>query len=317
MKFQNKKIAFYTATDKNTGSTRIRVCDIADELIKRGYNVSINENLKEADIIVFQKSIYNCLKKKFFRFMRSDKFIVFDIDDLYTDKHLYLIFNSDFVITSCQYMKEQYLKYNNNIGVLGCTPDVIDEDMPLGQYNLSNPKIGWFGTLTNYEILKSKNINGVTAITKGGDIEWSLDTVDKNIQKFDLIVLPQLKNPAGLAKDNCRMLKTLYLGIPALVSDIPEYVRLAEFLDYPKDFIVKDNEDWNEKIEKIKSGEIKFDFDFVECRKKIKETYGREAIVNQWINIVSNAYKSGNIVRHIIKLIRFYFAKRVKKIFKN
>ena len=176
--------------------------------------------------------------------MFSNKFIIFDIDDLFLDERLNFVINSDFTITSCQYMKEQYLKYNDNIGVLDGTPDVIDEDMPIGKYDLKNPKIGWFGTSVNYKILKFKNIRNVTTITKNGDIEWSLDTVDKNIQKFDLVVLPQLKNPQGLAKDNCRMLKTLYLGIPALISDIPEYVRLAEFLNYPKEFIVKDDEDF-------------------------------------------------------------------------
>ncbi len=309
---KRKKIVFYTSTDKNTGSTRIRVYNIAQELIKRGYDVSINENLAKADIIVFQKSAYSFLAKKFFRYMFSNKFIIFDIDDLFLDERLNFVINSDFTITSCQYMKEQYLKYNDNIGVLDGTPDVIDEDMPIGKYDLKNPKIGWFGTSVNYKILKFKNIRNVTTITKNGDIEWSLDTVDKNIQKFDLVVLPQLKNPQGLAKDNCRMLKTLYLGIPALISDIPEYVRLAEFLNYPKEFIVKDDEDWNEKIEKIKSGEIKFDFDFNQCRKILKDNYSTKAMTDKWIDIVSKAYSSNNFAKHISRLFKFYFTKRKK-----
>ncbi len=306
---KDKKINFITSTDENTGSTRIRVYDLVRELKKRGYNVTINDSSKKSEIVVFQKSNYKYLRKRFFKLLFSNKFLIFDIDDLFFDKILNLVKYSDFVITSCEYMREQYLTFNKNIGVLGETPDVIAEDIPLRNpiANLKECKIGCFGTSYNITLIKKFNIKDVKIITRGGDIEWSRETVDYDIQKFDLIVIPQEKTPEGLAKDNCRMLKTLYLGVPALVSDIPEYVKLAELVNYPKEFIVHDGEDWNEKIEKIKSGEIKFDFDFEKCREILYKNYSTKVRTDMWLEIVSRHYTQHNLKRHLKKLFFHLF----------
>ncbi len=300
---KNKKIVFITASDETAGSTRIRVYKIANELKSRGYNVSINENIKNADILIFQKSSYKSIKKKFRKALLSNKFIVFDIDDLYSDGHIKFVKYSDLIIASCDYLKEQYLKYNKNIKVLDGTLDVINNDIPMPVYNLKNPKIGWFGTVSNLHLIEKFGIKNVTTITMGGDIEWSRETVDYNIQKFDLIVIPQEKTPVGLSKSNCRMLKTLYLGVPALVSDIPEYIKLAELVNYPKEMFVKDNEDWNEKIEKIKSGEIKFDFDFDRCRKILIENYDIKPMTDKWIDTIESSYKKDNFINHLKSIL--------------
>ena len=300
---QNKKITFITASDETAGSTRIRVYKIANELKSRGYDVSINENIKNADILIFQKSSYKAMKKKFRKALLSNKFIVFDIDDLYSDGHIKFVKYSDLVIASCDYLKQQYLKYNKNIKVLDGTLDVINKDIPMPVYNLKNPKIGWFGTVSNLHLIEKFGIKNVTTITMGGDIEWSRETVDYNIQKFDLIVIPQEKTPVGLSKSNCRILKTLYLGVPALVSDIPEYIKLAELVDYPKEMLVKDNEDWNEKIEKIKSGEIKFDFDFDRCRKILIENYDIKPMTDKWLDIIKSSYKKDNFINHLKSIL--------------
>lgn len=303
-------IAFVTAGNENAGSTRQRVYKISKELLSRGYHVSINEDLSKADVLIFQKSDYRYLKKKFFKYLFSNKFIIFDVDDLYLDKYLKLVKYSDLVIAGSQYLADYYKKYNNNVAVLDDALDVIDENIALKKnINSHEPKIGWFGSTTNLPIVEKLKIKGLKTITLGGDIEWNRKTVDYDIQQFDIICIPQEKTPVGLSKGNCRMLKTLYLGVPALVSDIPPYIELAKLVDYPEEFIVKDNEDWNEKIEKIKFGEIICDVDFNKIRSRILSEYSISSRTTIWLNIINTAYKKTTIINHISKLINSYFSK--------
>lgn len=302
----NKKIVFFTAGDESTGSTRIRILSLIDELKHRGYKVYFNENFEKADIVVFQKSDYHYLKKYFYKSLFSNKFIIFDIDDLYTDFHLRFVKYADLVITSCEYMKNEYLCLNKNIDVLAGTPDLIDYSLPIASYDLSRMNVGWFGTWYNKTLIDKFNIKNVKTITKGGDIEWNKETVDKDIQSFDLIVIPQEKTKEGLSKDNCRMLKALYLGVPVLVSDIPDYVELSNLVGYPNEFIVKDGEDWNKKIEDIKIGKIRFDFDFVKCRKILNVHFSKESMTNKWLSFLFNRYKRFPIINHFLLLIKNY-----------
>ena len=301
-----KKISFITSENDNAGSTRLRVYKIQEELLKRGYEVFINEKMKEADILIFQKSNYYFLEKYFLKYLFSKKFIIFDIDDLYLGQYINFIQNSDLILASTNYLANFYKNYNDNISVLDDVVDVIDINIPLKEnINLSNPQIGWFGTTTNLPILEKLNIKNVKTITRGGDIEWSRETVDYDIQKFDLMVIPQEKTPVGLSKTACRMLKALYLGVPVLVNNLPIYLELAKLVNYPQEMFVKDNEDWNEKIEKIKSGEIKFDFDFNECRKIILENYGIEAIVDKWLEIIEQSINNKKKINNFTKILFF------------
>ncbi len=301
---KNLQIAFVTSGDENAGSTRQRVYKITKELLNRGYNVSINENLRRADILIFQKSDYKYLKKRFFKYLFSNKFIIFDVDDMYVGDYLKLVKYSDLVIAGSQYLADFYKKYNKNIAVLDDALDVIDKNIELKQnLNLDNPQIGWFGTTTNLPILEKLQIKNLKTITRGGDIEWSRETVDYNIQKFDLICIPQEKTPVGLSKGNCRMLKTLYIGVTDLVSDITTYIELANLIGYPEELFVKDGEDWNNKIEKIKTGEIKVELDFNEVRQKILSEYSISARTSAWLKIINEAYKKQNIIEHIKKII--------------
>ncbi len=299
---KNKKIAFVTASDETAGSTRQRVFKIANELIDRGYKVKINEDLRKADILIFQKSDYWFLNKKFSKYRFSNKFLVFDVDDMYTGDYLKLVKYCDLVLCGSQYLADFYKKYNKSVAVLDDALDIIDKNIELKQnIDLKNPKVGWFGTTTNLPILEKLQIKDIKTITRGGDIEWSRETVDENIKNFDLICIPQEKTPVGLSKGNCRMLKTLYLGVPALVSDIPPYLELAKLVDYPEQMFVRDGEDWNKKIEQIKNGEIEFNVDFNEVRKKILSKYSIAERTNMWIDLITNSYSKWNIIRHLLK----------------
>ena len=111
-------------------------------------------------------------------------------------------------------------------------------------------------------------------------------------------------------------LKTIYLGVPVLVSDLPAYIELANFLNYPKEFIVKDNEDWNQKISDIRKNKINFNFDFNEARQRILNTYSIEARNEIWLKTIVSAHKKRRInfiKRLIFKLLNFKFYEKTKQ----
>src|SRR5262249_25047536 len=80
-------------------------------------------------------------------------------------------------------------------------------------------RIGWFGTpagLIQLDAVDSGEV--IETITRGGDLEFDLETIDSTLIKFDLLVLPVTLDEWNLAKNANRMLKAVALGIPVLAS---------------------------------------------------------------------------------------------------
>lgn len=206
--------AFFSEFSSEVASTRSRMLKVMEYCQEKGYRVSFNTNLDKSDVVVFQKGLNKAgalgkLRGLFNRAILKRKFIVFDIDDWYDTIYDYYISHADLVFVGSDFLKKQWQHLNQNIVSLDDPLDVKKLDAKLPKYNLKDPRIGWFGNTSNLPVLRSKNIEGVKTITAGGDIEWRRDTVDEEIQKFDLIVLPQEKNVFGSSKGNCRMLKTI------------------------------------------------------------------------------------------------------------
>lgn len=82
-------------------------------------------------------------------------------------------------------------------------------------------------------------------------------------------------------------------------------------MDYPKEFIVSDNEDWTERINDIKSGKIKFNFDFLAARIKILKYYSSEARNALWLKNVFMYYEQTKRKRWIrfLRSIHLIFEK--------
>lgn len=289
--YNNPTFNFITTGNKSAGSTRIRVYKICEFLRSKGYVAEINSK-KDADVYIFQKSDPRKLKKLFLKYKALNKFIAFDIDDFHPYDYNYIIQNADLIIVGVKRLKDDYIHLNKNIVVIKNSLDIIDEDIPLLSYNLRNPKLGWFGNSTNLPALSEINVKDVTTITNRGcgDIEWKLDTIDKELQKFDLILIPQDRTRSGCAKCNCRMLKALYLGRPVLVDDLPPYVEFAKEIGYPISFIVPHGNDWNIYLNKIRAGEIELNFDMESGRKRIRELYGLQRIGQLWLESVLKFY---------------------------
>lgn len=285
------KLNFITFGDLNgkRGSTRIRVLNLVQALKQRGCECEINgENFEGYDAIIFQKTQLSLnFKEAIQKARRKNIPIVFDLDD-YMEEYLPLLKYFDLIIVSTEYLKNICLKYHPNVEVVPNCLDVDDINIPLKTNNKHQTAV-WYGYSLNSYILKLWDIKGIKKISeKNCDIIYDAAKIDKQLQKFDLIIIPQEKNALTLSKTHCRMLKAIYLGVPCLISDMPVYLNLAEELGFPKEFIVYNNNEWNKKIADFKAGRLKFDFDFVAARQKIMEKYSADKIAEIFQNTLTD-----------------------------
>ena len=299
-------INFISEFDNSAASFRSRILRLYKYVSSIMTHVELNGVNNSYDIVVIQKASTRFIYKQFLKYKKRHTFIIFDIDDYCDNKYKFFIKHADLVVVGSSFLKEKWQYLNENIVVLDDPVDINDLNIPLKkQLSLKRCKLGWFGNITNLDILHSTNVSDVKTITRGGDIEWSPDTIDKNIQKFDLILLPQdIHSNYGAAKGNCRMLKSLYLGVPVLCSDLAAYVDLAELLDYPREMIMHDGEDWNKRIQDIKDGVIAPKFDFKKYRELILANYSFETRGQQWLDIVTKYYNHRHC--HFIKNVLFW-----------
>ncbi len=312
-----KRINFVTSTDAQTGSTRLRVYKIAEWLNANGYSATINSD-EDADIYVFQKSSPQFLIPRFIEAKKRNKITVFDIDDYHESCFDPIIKNVDLLFVGSKRLQSLYASRNRNIVFLPNMIDIKDFDMPQTDYDLKRLNLVWFGNTPNLPALEATQIENVTKITQGGDLEWRLDTIDETLQQFDLVLIPQHDTDGGQSKSNCRMLKCIYLGIPVLVSSIESYLDFAEEIDYPHEFILDDLSKWKSTIEAIQSGEIKLEFDFQRARQIIHEKYGQATICTMYLNEVLNTKHQMSCFRRFLfkwkhSQMRQKLSKRLKK----
>ncbi len=287
------KINFITFGDEKRGSTRIRVIKLMEALIKRGWHCSINDyNLAGYDAIVFQKTpLRKDIQDLIYQARSLDIPIILDLDD-YSLEMVKILKYFDMIIVSTSYLADICSRYHSNVKIIKNMLDIQNLNLPLKK-RLGHKKVVWYGYSQNNYILKKWKIQNVTKISdKKADIIYDVHTIDKQIQKHDLVIIPQEKKEETLSKTHCRMLKALYLGVPCMVSDMPVYLELAQELNFPAQFIIKNPEDWNSQINSFKKGAITFDFDFEKARKTILKNYSSDVIAEHFQKVVKQLLKT-------------------------
>jgi hypothetical protein len=281
------RINFVTCDNINGGGSRIRLYNIAKYLIGKGIDVEINGNVFKHNINIFRKSIPR--RKLILRFFLSkilNKKTVFDIDD-YIPKFFLFVRFADFVVVSTEYLRLKLIKYNKNILVIENSLDVDDYDVEYKTLYNESKRICWYGNNDNSYIIKKWGIQGVDVISEKGDVRWKRETIDKTLLGYDLVVIPQEENIITLSKTHCRLLKVLYLGIPVLVSGMPEYIRLLNLLHIDDKYVVRDKDEWNNKIKDINVNYENYKLHNIPVlRKRILDLYSMHIIGSQWVNLL-------------------------------
>ncbi len=254
-------ILFSLAGDENTASTRIRFFSMLPWLKKQNIRWSTElsaQQLLKSDLIFIQKR----LDDKILKFIRWAKLlgkpIVYDIDDFgyalkyYASQvHLKKMLELADVITvgsesQKAIVESEYQK--NNVQVF---PPLIDyyPQAPLPSPDLADDplRVLWFGlafNLTPLEQLVERVAQmpsiKLVVITEASSIlklnakfpfiefqPWSLLTFVQILRTCHLTVLSHDGSEYDQAKTNNKMIASINWGVPALVSDTPDYQATA------------------------------------------------------------------------------------------
>ena len=113
------------------------------------------------------------------------------------------------------------------------------------------------------------------------------------------------------------------------MSNLPEYVKLANELEIPSKYIIKNLSDFKPLLEKIKNAKISMPpLNFTKIRKKILEIYSKEKIATELSLKIKEKYKlfkttnkkdKTTKLRFLLykqKFNRFFLTRLVKKLIK-
>lgn len=292
----NLSINFTTFGDETTASSRLRAFKMAEALRKLGHSASVNVATGEpCDIQVFQKvRDLKTLRAAH----RMDSLTVYDFDDHYLlgdsgarDDIVHFMNLVDLVTVGSRALLEDASRFHDRV-VLFENPIDAEPTQQKAQSNELN-RIGWFGHQANLEELKRLDLSsGVTTVTGGGDIEWSLDTIDSVLTSFDLILLPLSPTPWNLAKNANRMLKCLGLGIPVLATNTPEHRRVAEQLGLPPDLLIDVDGDWDRRIEELRGKYEVLATEMPDIRLRAWELHGVDVVARRWLESIRETAKA-------------------------
>jgi len=252
-----RSILFFLAGDENTASTRIRFFSMLPWLEKQNIHWSTDLSVKQvlnSDFLFIQKR----LDDRILKFARLAKLlgkpIVYDIDDFgYALKYyasqvpLRKMLELTELITVGSESQKAIVEsefHRQNIQVF---PPLIDyyPQAPLQSPDLADDplRVLWFGLAYNLAPLEQlvEKVSllpsvKLVVITEGKSIpklrakfpyiefhSWSLSTFVQTLRTCHLSVLSHDGSDYDQAKTNNKMIASINWGVPALVSDTPEY----------------------------------------------------------------------------------------------
>lgn len=253
------RVHFATFGQRTQASSRLRAWMLGDELAGAGHIVAYNlpdPKPEDFDVFVFQKVMPADLLAKL---QSAQSKLVYDFDDHFgLDEHgssenfHSFLDGVDLVTCGSQHLVNYAARHHPRVVLHENPLDVLDRTArrcPTGKLN----RIGWFGAPEGLNQLEKIGIKQkVTTVTRGGDIEFDLSTVDHILTQFDLLLFPLEITEWNLAKNANRMLKALALGVPVLCSDTPEHRRIAKLIGLADEIIVAQGEDWNDAIVRVR-----------------------------------------------------------------
>ena len=154
---------------------------------------------------------------------------------------------ADVVTVGSEYLGDDARNFHRNVFVLENPVDIESAKWCAARAELK--RVGWFGTPAGLIDLRAvKTSEPIETITRGGDIEFDLKSIDRTLTAFDLLLLPVELNRWNLAKNANRMAKAVALGVPVLATATPAHIATVEELGLDGRFLVQEGESWDDKI---------------------------------------------------------------------
>ena len=154
-------------------------------------------------------------------------------------------------------------------------------------------RVGWFGTPAGLIDLRAvKMVEPIETITRGGDIEFDLKSIDRTLTAFDLLLLPVEHNKWNLAKNANRMVKAVALGVPVLATATPAHIATAEALGLDDRFLVLDGENWDAKIAGLRQDFSAVQDAVLRARGRAIELFAMQRIGGDWLQHIEHALEA-------------------------
>jgi hypothetical protein len=122
-----------------------------------------------------------------------------------------------------------------------------------------------------------------------------LETIDRDLLRFDLALLPVVSNEWRAAKNANRLLKCVALGLPALVSATPEHVRIAEAIGLPEILLVGAEEGWQERVEAVGREYRRIQEEVLSARQVVVQKWGIKPTVDRWLTRIVDVHEQGDV----------------------
>ena len=279
-------LRFDTRGDLSLASSRLRAWTIADYLDLVGWPVAMNRG-DAFDLYVCQK-VRHRLRLR--RARRDGRAVLYDLDDnepLISTRETRdiraFVKAVDGATAGSAFLREMMAAWNDNTMLFENPVDVLDPDIA-HQGEVWDGRLVWFGMPENLWMLRELHLTQpVTTITRGGDIEYSLKSVDRHLVDFDLALLPVFLNDETRAKNANRLVKCVGLGLPFLATDTPEHRRALQRLQLPASLLVAPDGDWPARIVEIGKCYADCKRLLTEARPRAFEVYGIERIAAEWV----------------------------------
>lgn len=232
--------------DKNIASSRLRVHLIAPYL---GYSFDLPDQYKKGDILIIQKAHkIDELKKAKSQGVKC----IFDIDDPYLHHRTYagMAEIADLVTVDSNLRAEYVRKYTEKPIMI--IPNALDWDGITRKEDVRNGIAGWTSYGNNAGLLEGINIPFKLRLITTPDakeyfhqpfeqIDWSLETVDEEIRKCEIMICHLPLNEITKQKSMHKLLKSWANGVPCYTSRVPDYIKAMQEAGVGERYLVDDD----------------------------------------------------------------------------
>jgi hypothetical protein len=307
---------FITYGSKEVASSRLRAYSLADALEARGVSVTINaRNPVGTDVLYVQK---NCSLKTLSRIREAQiqgTIIIFDVDDFHTEESagplLRKIISVADMVTTDTDGHRRWLEESYKPAQVGIVPDTLDY-APDGPKRGNAPVSGdfrvlWFGSLSNIRTFEATlativTLNGVrmVVITDPHDIAmysrryptveflpWNRRDFVEQLQGCHASCFSHDGGKSDLMKSNNKMIASIIWGVPAIVSNTPEYARTARELGVEWS-VFKTPAELNDIISHLRRPEVRLDY-LRRTQQLVWQSYSSAAIAARFLECVNEA----------------------------
>lgn len=292
---------FDTFGDETTASSRLRAFRLGRFLSHKGHRVLLNEGA-DCDIYVCQKVRPFSMAADF---KRAGALLVYDFDDHFLlegpEGHGFkaevvaFINGADVVTVGSAHLLKVARNYHPNVFVLE-NPVDIESAHIFRQSTKELKRIGWFGTPAGLRDLRSaETAETVVTVTRRGDIEFDLATIDSTLSGFDLLLIPVETNEWNLAKNANRFVKAIALGVPILATATPEHRETAALLGLDERFLVHPGEAWDDKISALRANFAAVERSVAQARLRAIELFALDRIGSDWLSAIQRAHRGERI----------------------